>query len=112
LRNTRFYQQAVILACTGLALTGTRPAEAAEQDARIESTALASFAFRTDLRNDPIRVVARNGVVTLTGMVAYGYHRFLAGATLADLPGVTRVDNHLLLLDELATDRTPPAPEA
>lgn len=101
MRNTRFYQQAVLLASSGLALSTTWPAEAVDLDARIEAAALGSHAFRTELRNDPIRVVSRNGAVTLTGVVAYAYHRLLAEATLAGLPGVTRVTNHLLLLADL-----------
>ena len=110
MRNTRFLQQAFLLASTGLALSAAWPAEAVDQDARIETAALGSHAFQTELRNDPIRVVSRNGAVTLTGVVAYPYHSFLAEATLAGLPGVTRVTNRLLLLADLTAEGAGPAP--
>ena len=104
LRNSQFYQKALILASTGLALAGGMPLEAADQDARIENTALSSYNFKTYLRNDPIRVVSRNSAVTLTGAVSQYYHRFLAEETLAGMPGVKSVHNGLVLMEEDASD--------
>jgi osmotically-inducible protein OsmY len=59
-------------------------------DRRIEAGIKAS----DTLHHDKIDVEVKNGVVTLTGRVASDAHRTRA-ATLANISGVTRVDNEL-----------------
>jgi hyperosmotically inducible periplasmic protein len=70
---------------------------ASETDNRIESSARQSYVFKTFLENDAIHIQSRDGVVTLKGTVAYESHKALAEETVANLPGVSRVRNHLRL---------------
>lgn len=63
-------------------------------DHQIEDTAKASYNYRAVLDNK-VKVDADNGVVTLTGKVATEEQRRIAEDTVADMPGVTRVDNKI-----------------
>jgi len=71
------------------------PVHASTMDDRIESTARKSYVFKTYLQADDIKIQSRDGVVTLTGIVAEDYHKSLAQETVAGLPGVNTVDNRL-----------------
>lgn len=68
---------------------------ASEMDRQIESTAEKSYVFKTYLKGDDIQIHSQDGVVTLTGTVSDESHLLLAADTVADLPGVKRVDNRL-----------------
>jgi hyperosmotically inducible periplasmic protein len=68
---------------------------AAETDDRIEAAAKSSYVFKTHLKEDAIKTVSKDGVVTLTGTVAQESHRDLAQDTVEGLPGVKSVDNQL-----------------
>ncbi|MDZ4743909.1 MAG: BON domain-containing protein [Verrucomicrobiota bacterium] len=68
---------------------------ATETDERIEESARNSYLFKTYLSGDTIKTESKNGVVTLTGIVADSAHRSLAADTVAGLPGVKSVDNKL-----------------
>lgn len=74
------------------------PALASETDTRIETSARQSYVFRTYLKDDAIEIEARDGVVILTGTVLVEPHKAMAQETVASLPGVTSVDNRLVLL--------------
>ena len=67
----------------------------ANPDDHITAAAKESLAFKNDLKGDDIQVHAQDGAVTLTGTVAEEPHSALAAETVADLPGVKRVDNRL-----------------
>jgi osmotically-inducible protein OsmY len=71
------------------------PVHAANMDSRIELSAKQSYVFRTYLQGDDIKIQSRDGAVTLTGIVSENFHKSLAQETVADLPGVTSVDNRL-----------------
>lgn len=82
--------------CAAAAVLVTRAAlRGSETDARIESSFNKSYAYKTFLKNDAIKTVSQNGVVTLTGQVDEASHSDLAQETVASLPGVQRVDNRL-----------------
>ncbi len=68
---------------------------ASEMDDRIESAARHSYVFKTYLKDDQVHVESKDGVVTLTGTVTDDSHKSLAEHTVANLPGVTSVDNRL-----------------
>jgi osmotically-inducible protein OsmY len=76
------------------------PLRAADTDSRIESSAAKSYTFKTYLKDDSIKTVSKNGVVTLTGTVADASHKSMAENTVASLPGVTSVDNQLVVSGE------------
>jgi len=71
------------------------PVHAANMDSRIELSAKQSYVFKTYLQGDDIKIQSRDGAVTLTGIVSENFHKSLAQETVADLPGVTSVDNRL-----------------
>lgn len=77
---------------------------ASETDDRIETAFASSYVYKTYLKDDGIKTVSKDGVVTLTGTVAEESHKSLAQETVAGLPGVTRVDNQLATRAEVAAD--------
>jgi hyperosmotically inducible periplasmic protein len=88
------YRVALMVAAVAL-LAISVPVHASTMDDRIESTARDSYVFKTYLKADDIKIQSRDGVVTLTGIVAEEYHKSLAQETVAGLPGVETVDNRL-----------------
>lgn len=72
------------------------PIFAVGTDDQIESTARETYVFKTYLKNDDIKMQAKEGVVTMTGTVSDISHKSLAGETVAGLPGVKSVDNKLV----------------
>jgi len=84
----------IIVAAVAL-LAFNVPAYASKMDSRIELSAKQSFVFKTYLQADDIKIQSREGAVTLTGIVSENFHKALAQETVADLPGVTSVDNRL-----------------
>jgi osmotically-inducible protein OsmY len=86
-----------LAAVVGTMLMTTPPARAANNDGRIESSAAKSYVFKTYLKDDSIKTESKDGVVTLTGTVAEASHKSMAEDTVASLPGVTRVDNQIVV---------------
>jgi hyperosmotically inducible protein len=84
-----------LLAATGSLLVIAPSARASDTDNRIESSANQSYVFKTDLKDDSIKVESKDGVVTLTGTVADASQKSLAQDTVEGLPDVKSVDNRL-----------------
>jgi hyperosmotically inducible protein len=77
-------------------LLANAPAYASSKmDNRIEASAKKSYVFKTYLKGDDIKIQSKDGVVTLTGSVLEESHKSLARDTVAELPGVKKVDNQL-----------------
>jgi osmotically-inducible protein OsmY len=77
-------------------LLASAPVHASSKmDNRIEASAKKSYVFKTYLKGDDIKIQSRDGVVTLTGSVLEESHKSLAQETVAELPGVKKVDNRL-----------------
>jgi len=89
-----------LMATVSTLLITSPPLRASETDARIESSAAKSYTFKTYLKDDSIKVEAKDGVVTLTGTVADASHKSMAENTVASLPGVTSVDDQLKINGE------------
>jgi len=70
---------------------------ASETDDRIQSSAKDSYVYKTYLKDDSIKTISNDGVVTLTGTVSEESHKSLARDTVASLPGVKSVDNQLVI---------------
>ena len=68
----------------------------ADVDRKIEEAAKGSYNFRAVLVAR-VDVACRDGVVTLTGSVPDRRQRDLAGDTVAELPGVVRVENDIVI---------------
>jgi osmotically-inducible protein OsmY len=94
--TSKRYPLGLFGAAVALFMTWT-PVYASGSDDRIESAALDSHMFRIYLGGDNVRVQARDGVVTLMGTVTEVSHIAMAHDTVAELPGVTRVDSRLVL---------------
>jgi hyperosmotically inducible periplasmic protein len=77
-------------------LLASAPAHASSKtDNRIEASAKKSYVFQTYLKGDDIKIQSKDGVVTLSGSVLEESHKSLARDTVAELPGVKKVDNQL-----------------
>jgi osmotically-inducible protein OsmY len=77
-------------------LLANSPAHASSKmDNRIEASAKKSYVFQTYLKGDDIKIQSKDGVVTLTGSVLEESHKSLAQETVAELPGVKKVNNQL-----------------
>ena len=88
------YLLAMLATAASLFLTNF-PLFASETDDRIESSAKDSYVFMTYLKDDNITINSQDGVATLTGTVSDASHKALAQETVANLPGVTGVNNKL-----------------
>jgi osmotically-inducible protein OsmY len=88
------------MATVSTILITSTPLRAADTDSRIESSAAASYTFKTTLKDDSITTDSKDGVVTLTGTVAKASDKSLAEDTVASLPGVISVDNQLVVSGE------------
>src|SRR5882757_6134099 len=86
---------AFAIAIVGASLASVTIVRASDTDDRIEASARRTYVFRTELKDDSIRIQSQNGVVTLTGTVADESHKSLAEDTVKGLPGVQRVENRL-----------------
>jgi osmotically-inducible protein OsmY len=69
-------------------------------DESIQSSAKQTYVFKTYLKSDDIKIQSKDGHVTLTGTVFDESYKELAKETVANLPGVKRVDNKLHVLPE------------
>ena len=77
-------------------LLANSPAHASSKtDNRIEASAKKTYVFQNYLKGDDIKIQSKDGVVTLTGSVLEESHKSLAQETVAELPGVKKVDNQL-----------------
>ncbi len=94
-----------LLAVSALLVTNA-PLRASETDDRIEAAAKKSYVFKTYLKDDAIKTVSKNGVVTLTGTVSEASHKSLAQDTVEGLPGVTSVDNRLKVKGEPSAEHS------
>ena len=92
----KIYRRTLAATAMVLLASGT-PLLASETDQRIESAFKGSYAFKTFLQDDAVKVASKDGVVTLSGTVNEESERGLAQETAANLPGVVNVDNRLEL---------------
>jgi osmotically-inducible protein OsmY len=80
------------------------PSKATEADERIEAAFHQSYVYRVYLKDDSLKIEARNGVVTLSGTVAEEFHKSMAEDTAEGIVGVTGVDNQLTTAAEDAAE--------
>jgi len=84
-------------------IANASPLGATETDDKIVSSFENTYVYKTYLKDDSVKADAKNGVVTLTGIVSDESHKTLAQETAACLPGVASVDNKLSTKAEAAT---------
>jgi hyperosmotically inducible protein len=90
------YSKVFLAVMFGVLLTSVS-VRASEMDDRIQSSARDSYVFRTYLKDDSIKTMSNDGIVTLTGTVSEESHKSLAQDTVGNLPGVKSVDNQLVI---------------
>jgi hyperosmotically inducible protein len=88
------YSKVVLAIMFGMALSSVT-VQASQTDDRIQSSAQDSYVYKTYLKDDSIKTISNDGVVTLTGTVSEESHKSLAQETVQNLPGVKSVDNQL-----------------
>src|SRR5438034_10233666 len=91
----RFSYPVAIALALAIGLGASVPLIASQTDDRIESAAKKSYVYRTYLKEDNIKIEAKDGVVTLSGSVSEESHKSLAEDTVKGLPGVKSVTNNL-----------------
>ncbi len=79
---------------------------APSDDDRIVSAAKHSYVYRTYLKDDHIKIQARDGEVILKGEVASPSHKSMAEDTVENLPGVKSVDNQLQVKAKSADEKS------
>lgn len=99
-RNAQYLLAGVAVAA--VMLLASEPLRASEKDERIESSFKNTYVSKVYLKDDAVKAESKNGVVTLTGVVADESRKVLAEETAASLPGVERVDNKLATKAEAA----------
>ena len=95
-----------LITITSSLLVTSASLRASDMDDRIESSAKKSYVFKTYLSEDSIKTVSKDGVVTLTGTVAYESHKSLAENTVESLPGVKSVNNRLKVKGEAPAEHS------
>ena len=70
----------------------------------IESSFNQTYVYKTYLKDYALSAEDNDGVVTLSGIVPDESYKALAQETMANLPGVTRVDNQLATIAEVASE--------
>jgi hyperosmotically inducible periplasmic protein len=103
MRRRAMYFLAFAAVAAALIVANT-PLRASKSDDGIESSFKKSYVYQTYLKDDAVKIEAKDGVVTLTGSVVAESHKALAEDTVANLPGVTRVDNQLATKAEVAAE--------
>lgn len=91
-------QNVLALVLSLVAMFTYTPMRAAQaDDGRIVSAAKKSYVYRTYLKSDDIRILSKDGAVTLEGEVVSPLHKSMAQDTVESLPGVKTVDNQLVV---------------
>jgi len=89
------FPYAVMIAAVLVGAVSLDARAAAPSDARVQASIRKSYVFAHYLKNDEIKIVSRDGAVTLTGSVSAEYHRELANEAAAAQTGVKSVDDQL-----------------
>jgi len=101
--NHKLFVRLAIAAVVTATFAASSPVRASETDDRIESAFKDTYVYRTYLKDDSISAKSVDGAVTLTGSVAAESHKSLAEDTMANMLGVTSVDNKLETTAEIAS---------
>jgi osmotically-inducible protein OsmY len=91
---------------TGVVLATSTTVRASDTDDRIESAFKKSYAYKTYLKDEHIKISSKDGIVTLSGSVYNDTHKPMAEEIAEALPGVTSVDNRIALKGEQAAENS------
>ncbi len=85
-------------------LTVERPGVGARNDTKIAAAVREVIAWDASAPEDRIESIVRGGVVDLNGTVDHWYQRASAVSAVKRLPGVTGVNDHIVVTPPLRTD--------
>lgn len=74
------------------------PSEFCRTDAELAEAAVQSLQMNVAVPRDGIKILVRNGWITLDGAVPTWYQKSAAASALSSLPGVKGISNNLLIL--------------
>src|SRR5271169_1119737 len=89
-----------IMAFTAVLVFTGGTVRASETDDRIDSSFKKTYVYKTYLKDEHIKISSKEGVVTLSGSVADETHKPMAQDVAEALPGVTSVDNRIIVKGE------------
>src|ERR1051325_7636318 len=87
-------------------LATNSPPRSSETDERIESSFTKTYVYKTYLKDEHIKISAKDGTVTLSGSVADETHKPMAQDTAEALPGVKSVDNRIEITGDRPTENS------
>ncbi len=90
----------IAAAIVALILLMSISAYASDLDNQIESSFKKSFVYKTYLKDEPIKIASKDGVVTLSGEVFDDVHKPMAGNTAEAISGVKSVDNQIVIRED------------
>jgi osmotically-inducible protein OsmY len=101
----RNYPLALVMTAGALAFTAvlvftSGSVRASETDDRIDSSFKKTYVYKTYLKDEHIKISSKDGVVTLSGSVADATHKPMAQDVAEALPGVSSVDNRIIVKGE------------
>jgi hyperosmotically inducible protein len=89
-----------ILAFVAVLVFAGGAVRASERDDRVESSFKKTYVYNTYLKDEDIQISCKDGAVTLSGAVADETHKPMAQGVAGALPGVTSVDNRIIVRSE------------
>jgi hyperosmotically inducible protein len=99
------FQKTLLVGVVALLMVGGC-LSAAAMDKTIEANIKASYVFRSYLKGDDVKVLTKDGVVTLMGTVKNENHMIMAVDTVADMKGVKSVENKLEVVGGIPVKRS------
>lgn len=94
-------RRSLVLSSIVAALLATSvSAFASESDDKIESSFKKSFVYKTYLKDENIKIVSKDGVVTLSGKVFDEVHKPMAQNTAEAIGGVKSVENLIVIRED------------
>lgn len=98
-RKTNYFSGVIVAM-----ITASMTLWASVSNDRIEMSFKETYIYKTFLKDDVIKIEAKEGIVTLSGTVSEETHKTLAQETAKGLIGVIRVDNLLMTKADIATE--------
>jgi hyperosmotically inducible protein len=96
----------VLVLATAVLLGGSVGLRASETDSRIESSFKKTYAYKTYLKDEHIKISSKDGAVILSGAVYNETHKSMAQDVAEALPGVTTVDNRIEIKGDRPTENS------
>lgn len=107
--STNSIGHTLTLIAVGAMLVTSTPLCASEMDARIESAFSKSYTSQSHLKNNAIKTVSTNGVVTISGIATNVAEKALVTKLATDISGVKSVVNNMTIAPAVSAGGVKPA---